>query len=151
MGLDLTFYELKDYTANEHFKKEHQLVEVAYFSNATAMLLVQWLYRNHSREIIDKRQESYHYIQIYEDDIWDIIHNLTHVLTCDPRDRNIFAIHYFPVRYAISNWVNSCAMYSDDYYLRLYTLKERLEKLVDYKDDEEELSDGKCFFYNISW
>lgn len=149
MGLDLTFYELKDYTANEHFKKEHTLVEVAYFSNATAMLLVEWLYRNHSREIIDKHQESYHYIQIYEDDIWDIIHNLTHVLTYPGKDKGLLALHYFPTRNTVSSNVNSCAMYSDDYYLRLYELKERLEKLVE--EDDGELSYGKCFFYNISW
>lgn len=150
MGLDLTIYELTNYTMDPDVKvKEHKLVEVAYFSNATAMILAEWLYRNYTTEITNRHHECHHYIEIFEDDINDILCNLAHVLTIpDKKDKGLLALHYFPTKYTVGDWINSTPMFSNEYMDRLEELYNKLYPLVHY---EEEREDGRCFFYNISW
>lgn len=149
MGLDLTIYELKNYTMDPDVKtKEYKLEEVAYFSNGTAMLLAEWLYRNYTTEITNRHHEAHHYVEIFEDDLNDILCNLAHVLTCHKKDRAILALYYFPTKYTIGDWINSTAMFSDDYFFRLEELYDKLYPLVNYEEEKEY---GRCFFYNISW
>ena len=167
MGLDLTFYELENYDIEETHKK-HNIKEIAYFSNSTAMLLVNWLYRNHSAEIINKFNESDHYIMIYTDDIEDIISNLETVLYAihdldgtkvyikrkDIEQKHILALHYFPTKFTVSHWINSEEMFSDSYYDNLEYIYKRLCGIIygtnltpaTYKKPK-----NRCFFYNISW
>ena len=151
MGLDFTLYELMDYSATEPMKKL-ELKEAAYFSNATAMILVNWLYRNNEPGLNDRHIEAYHYVQIYADTIEDILTNLDRVLdneaTYDDGKTDLLALHYFPVKYTVSDWINSCEMFTPDYYSRLEDLREKLGELI-YGGDKYDPE--RCFFYNISW
>ena len=147
MGLDLTIYELVNYNYEEEVK-EHKLVEVAYFSNPTAMILAEWLYRNDTTEILNKHQECHHYIEIFEDDIQDIVDNLEQVINYEGTHKGLLALHYFPVRNTREQWINSEKMFSDSYYDRLIYLHDKLKSLITY---DEDLEYGKCFFYNICW
>ena len=91
MGLDFTLYEICGYSF-ETRKDGFIVKEVLTFSNATASILVNWLYRNNCNEIIDKSDEAGSYILWYSQDIKDILDNLERVLSADSRD--ILALLY---------------------------------------------------------
>ena len=145
MGLDFTLYEICGYSF-ETRKDGFIVKEVLTFSNATASILVNWLYRNNCNEIIDKSDEAGSYILWYSQDIKDILDNLERVLSADSRD--ILALHYFPLKYSVTDDVTNCVMFSEDYYNRL---KDIHKKLVDLLYGDVDNLGNRRFIYNVSW
>ena len=70
MGLDLTIYEVKNYDPN-NYQRHFEIDEVMSLSNDTAMLLVNWLYRNDEAKLTGgylKLSNIYHEIYGYKKD-----------------------------------------------------------------------------------
>ena len=69
MGLDLTFYEIKKEDKKEKNDKEKKYIEeVLYLSNASGMLIVNWLYRNNNAKLTGnylKLCDIYHHMVIH--------------------------------------------------------------------------------------
>lgn len=142
MGLDFTLYRV-----NKLDGKSYNIVEELYLSNASAMLVVNWLYRNHHKEIVDKHEECDNYTVIDSDLLETLYRQLNFVLY----ERNdVLALFYFPTKYTIAEWVNSCQMFGDAYYDRLEQLKSEIGTVLDtlHKNGVDGYQE---YVYNISW
>jgi len=149
MGLDFTLYEIINYNYKKR-KKGFQVKEVLTLSNATASILVGWLYRNNSDEMPDKSDEAGAYILWYGEDVSEVLENLCNVLEASPEHRDIFALHYFPLKHTCEDYFTTCKMFSDDYYNRLQEIYDALSVFC-YDKDNNLIHSNRRFVYNVSW
>lgn len=149
MGLDFTLYEIINYDYKKR-KKGFKVKEVLTLSNATASILVEWLYRNNSDEIPDKSDEAGAYILWYGEDVSEVLENLCNVLEASPEHRDIFALHYFPLKHTCEDYFNTCKMFSDDYYNRLQEIYDALSEFC-YDREDHLIHSNRRFAYNVSW
>lgn len=149
MGLDLTFYEVKNYDYSK-VQKNHEIETVLELSNDLAMLIVNWLYRNDDGKLTGNYL-NYHYIyhQIYGDKLVDLFKNLKKVIKADEDKKDTYALFYFPCLYTIDDWASSVEMFSESYYHNLEDLYELFNELLLGKDSIS--PNNRVFFYNISW
>lgn len=151
MGLDFTLYEIINYDYEKR-KKGFKVKEVLYLSNATASMLVEWLYRNNCDEIPDKSDEAGAYILWYGEEVTELIDNLHIVLGATPNHKEIFALHYFPLKHTCMDYVDTCEMFSDDYYQRLRVLYDKFAGLFNGDPlDPDNNETHRRFVYNVSW
>ena len=148
MGLDFTLYEIKDYdwaNCQEKFDVE----KVLYLSNQNAMLVVEWLYRNHIREINDKGKECYMFFQVTSDELRALVANIELVLgESDSIRRDVLAACYFPVKYTIPDYISSVEMFSEEYYYCLDYIRDKLSSVL---NSSTSFKDTQMFVYNIEW
>lgn len=149
MGLDLTFYEVKNYDYDK-VQKNYEIEEALYLSNDMAMLVVNWLYRNDDGKITGNYR-NYHnlYHEIYGGKLVDLYKNLKKVVNADEDKKDVYALFYFPCLYTVDDWVSSVEMFSDAYYADLDLLYDRLDEFL-FGDDSPS-PENRMFFYNISW
>lgn len=151
MGLDLTFYEIKTENKDKKDDNERKYVEeVLYLSNASAMLIVNWLYRNDSAKVTGnylKLCDLYH--QIYGHKLEQIYKALKKVVEAPEDMKHYYALHYFPCLHSIDDWINEEEMFSEHYYNGIEDLYEIFDKLL--HGDGARYSDEREFVYNISW
>ncbi len=148
MGLDLTIYELKNHDTTKEQKK-HEIEEVLYLSNDTAMLMVNWLYRNDDGKLSGNYlnyQDIYHQIGGYK--LIDLYKNLKKVIQADTK-KDVYALFYFPCLYTVDDWVSSVEMFSEAYYADLEFLYETLDEFL--FGENKPSPTQRVFFYNISW
>lgn len=149
MGLDLTIYELKNYDPN-NVQKKFDIETVMYLSNDTAMLLVNWLYRNDEAKLTAnylKLNSIYH--EIYGYKFKEVLENLKTVLNASVEKKDTLALFYFPCLYTVGDWISNVEMFSEYYYNDLEYLHEQLGKLL--KGDNAKHPDKRLFLYNITW
>ena len=137
MGLDFTLYRVTK--VND---KAYSIIEDLYLSNASAMIIVNWLYRNHHKEIVDKHEECENYTTI-DSDLLEKLHRQLKFVLSEKND--VLALFYFPTKHTIAEWVNSCQMFGDEYYNRLEQLKNNIEQVLHNVDEYQE------YVYNVSW
>ena len=149
MGLDLTFYEIKNYDYGK-VQKKYEIETALELSNDIAMLAVNWLYRNNNGKM-SGNYLNYHeiYHQIYGGTLVDLYKNLKKVINADNDKQDNYALFYFPCLYTVDDWVSSVEMFSEAYYNDLKLLYESIDKLL-FCDDCPSV-DHRVFFYNISW
>lgn len=151
VGLDLTFYEIKSEDKDKKSENERKYVEeVLYLTNASAMLIVNWLYRNDNAKVTGnylKLCDLYH--QIYGYKLEQIYKALKKVVEAPEDMKHYYALHYFPCLHSIYDWTNEEEMFSEHYYNRLEDLYERFDELL--HGDGARYSDERRFVYNISW
>lgn len=148
MGLDLTIYELKNHDTKKEQKK-HEIEEVLYLSNDTAMLMVNWLYRNDDGKLSGNYlnyHDIYHQIGGYK--LIDLYKNLKKVIQADTK-KDVYALFYFPCLYTVDDWVSSVEMFSEAYYNDLEFLYETLDEFL--FGENKPSPNNRMFFYNISW
>lgn len=151
MGLDLTFYEIKkEDKKNKNDKEKKYIEEVLYLSNASGMLIVNWLYRNDNAKLTSnylKLCDIYHHI--YGHTLEQIYKGLKKVVEAPDNMKHYYALHYFPCLHSIDDWINEEEMFSESYYDRLEFLYKRFDELL--HGDGAKYSDQREFLYNISW
>jgi len=149
MGLDLKFYEIKNYDWDE-YQKKHEIEEVLELSNSKGMLIVNWLYRNNNGKMVGNYLDYHNiYHQIHGDALVDIYKNLKKVINAPEDKKDNYALHYFPALYTIDDWVSMVEMFSDGYYHDLEDLYEIFDNLL-FGDNSPSPS-RRIFFYNINW
>ena len=149
MGLDLTFYEVKNHDWDTHQKK-HEIEEVLCLSNDAAMLIVNWLYRNDNGKMTGNYLDYhniYHEIGGYK--LVDLYKNLKKVIQAEDNKKDNYALFYFPCLYTIDDWISSVEMFSEAYYAKLEYLYETFDKFL--MGEEAPSPSNRLFFYNISW
>ena len=62
--------------------------------------------------------------------------------------KDLLAYHYFPVLYAIPDYISSVEMWSEEYYNDLTEIYEILKELM---PDNSIYNKERQFFYNILW
>ena len=149
MGLDLIFYEIKNYDWGKTQKK-HEIEEVLTLSNNRAMLVVNWLYRNNNGKMSGNYLDYYNiYHKIYGETLVDLFKNLKKVINASNDKRDTYALFYFPCLYTIDDWVSSVEMFSEAYYYDLQVLYEIFDEFL--LGEEVPSPNQRLFFYNISW
>lgn len=149
MGLDLTFYEIKNYDWDK-VQKNYEVEEVLSLTNDQAMLIVNWLYRNDNGKMTGNYLDYhsiYHQLGGYK--LVDLYKNLKKVIDAPADKKDVYALFYFPCLYTIDDWISSTEMFSESYYNDL----ERLYNLFDefIMGEEAPSPSNRLFFYNISW
>ena len=149
MGLDFTLYEVTNYDYN-NIQKEFEVKEVLYLSNDNAMLVTNWLYRNHHAKILHNHYSESHYFKtLYGYELENIYENLKIVLSATKDKQDLLALFYFPCLYTVGDWISNVEMFSDYYYADLEYLYTQIEKLL--KGDNAKKPDDRYFLYNITW
>lgn len=144
MGYDFTLFEVTNYNFDEPQKK-FDVQEVAYLSNASAMLISQWLDKNHVRNDPNNFNISNHYIEVYCWQLRGCVENLKIILAeNDKNKKDLLALFYFPCKFTIPDFISSVEMFSDSYYACLEDIYECLNRVLS-KDNENQL-----FLYNLS-
>ena len=145
MGLDLTFYEVI-----ESDNDTHTIKEVLSLSNDMAMLATNWLYRNDDGKITGNYLNyCYIYHQTYGFTLLNMYKNLKKVVEADSKNKDTYALFYFPALYTVDDWISSVEMFSESYYATLRDLYKVLDDLL-FGDDSPAI-EMRQFFYNISW
>ncbi len=149
MVLQFNLYE--ELNHDVELDKPHQIIECLTFDENKGMLLMNWFYRKdvHVRNLKEVYGENRHFVEIYGEDIWDIILALAKVLNeLVGWKRDLLAYHYFPVIYSIPSYNKGVDMWSDEYYTDLKEIYNQLYELV---DSDNVYNRERRFFYNISW
>ena len=146
MSMGLDFYMYEDKSTILEGDQPHEIQEVLYLSNYKGMLLANWFYRKDMMK--DVFGESSYYIEIFGDDLNEVISALELVLT-EKLDwkKDLLAYHYFPVLYHIPNYISSVEMWSDWYYDALKEIYGLLKQII---PDESIYNNERRFFYNVS-
>lgn len=144
MGSDFILYEVTNYDWEES-QKDFQVKEVLYLSNSLAMLISEWLYRNHIHGEVSDIDKCYHFVEVYGWQLKHCLENLDCVLNeTDKSRRDLLALFYFPCKYTIPNYASSTEMYSDSYYRDLEYIHDRLSEVIGDNPDRQ------LFLYNLS-
>lgn len=144
MGYDFKLYEVTNYNSGKS-PKDYNVREVAYFSNARAMLISHWLDKNHVDNDSNEFNISSHYIELHGWQLKDCVENLKIVLAeTDKNKQDLLALFYFPCKFTIPDYVSSVEMFSDSYYNCLEDLYECLNSILN-----EEI-ENRFFLYNFS-
>ena len=146
--MEFYLYENNSYNDVE-IKTVYEIEEVLHLSNDKGMLLANWFYRKDGDELKKHFMGNSHYVVCDGDDVWDIIVMLNKVLS-EPEgaNRDLLALHYFPVVYQIPTYMSSVEMWSEKYYEDLKVIYESLIKVM---PNNALVNRERLFFYNIKW
>lgn len=142
-----TLYEVTNHN-DVLIQKEHIIEERVCFSNVRGDIICNWFYRLHGNQLSDNIMQPHHYVTIDGGDLLEIISCLEHVLNEeDKKVKDMKAVHYFPVVYVLTEWINDVGMWSDEYYNHLTEIYNELKKIIPSNSVGNR---ERLFLYNIS-